>query len=277
MSCQTIPRIPDAFAIDARFVPLNPGASIYLFANVIEARQIIDLLPIEELKDNQTAQMLDRTDFITAAMFPPESGQRFQLAAWGSYPSSLAGMAFRMDSAWQNIRSETRQTYWFSSVNKLSISITSKQAFVAASLKEDPFDPLPVTPGKEIPEGFNAFRLGNSFSGAPLSFWLENPGPVVSRIFSQAGFQIPIQQLFVNLFPVRDNQYEAALRIQFENVSHARGMAAILNLAGNFSANDPVARLFLANPPVQNGRFIDIKTALMSERELISLLNIFLF
>ena len=220
--------------------------------------------------------MLDRTNFFTAALFPAESGRRFQLAAWGNYPRSQAGMAFSFDRGWQNRRSASGSSYWYSSANKLSIAITSKQAFVAASVTNEPADPFAV-PGAEIPQGFNSFRQGSQgLPGSPLSCWMANPGPAIARIMNNAGLPLrfPVQQLFINLYNMEEQQYEALIRFQFENASQARGMASILNLAGSFISDTRIAML-LANPPVHNGANLDIRTARLNERELSLLLQMF--
>ncbi|MDR2543195.1 MAG: hypothetical protein LBC80_07090 [Treponema sp.] len=258
---------------DMQVFPLGSGASAYIFANVEEASSILQLLPIEELRNRQTRQMLERTDFIAAAVFPQESGQRFQLAAWGDYPNSRAKMAFRFSKSWKRQRAATGQSYWYSAFSKTSIGMTSRQAFVAVSLSDKPADPHMT--GASIPEGFNNFSRG-----APFSCWLENPAPMLSRSLNNAGIPIrfPVQQLFFNFYPRTDERYEAMIRLQFENASQTRGMAAILNLAGNFASDDPntvIAALFFANPPVQSGNNLDIKTGPLSETEVLTLLEMF--
>jgi len=271
LSCQTIPKTAGAFFENASFLPLESGASIYLFASVKEARPIIDILPIEELNDRQTKQMLDRTGFLAAAMFPKESGRRFQIAAFGNYPSSQADFAFSVNSGWQKQNSQAGGSYWYSPSNRLSIAMNRRQAFISASLKNEPSDPITQAPGAKIPEGFQGF-CGSS----PLSCWLENPGPVINRILSNAGVPLrsPIKGLFINLFPTLEKKYEAVIRLQFENTSHARGMAAILNLASGLAPNE-IAAFFFANPPVQNGSNIDIKSAPLGETEIAALFRLF--
>ncbi|MCL2442480.1 MAG: hypothetical protein FWD13_03345 [Treponema sp.] len=283
VSCQTITPMPDVFLEDSQFVPLDTGAAVYIFADVNEARQIIELLPIDELKDKQTKQLLDRTSYITAALFPPESGQRFQLAAWGNYPSSQADFAFTFDKNWKKQRSATGKNFWHSKANRLSISMTSRQAFVAASLNDTPFDPLTALPGAEIPEGYAAFR-----QGVPLSCWLENPGSMITRMLNDAGLPLDftVQKLFINIFPLsytsehllsNQNRYEAVIRFQFGSVSHARNLAFLLSLAGRFVQDDTdlIVSILLSNPPVHDGHNVDIKTSVLNETELISLFSVF--
>ncbi|MCL2802264.1 MAG: hypothetical protein FWD28_10965 [Treponema sp.] len=269
-ACKTIPKAPDVFLPSARHAPLDTGATLYLFADVKEARSIIELLPIEELKNRQTAQLLDRTDFVAAALFPDESGRRLQLAAWGNYPSSQAGLVFSFDRNWQSRRSSSSQSYWYSPPGRLSVAMTSKQAFMLSLLIDTPTEPFAAAPGIEIPEGYADFR-----QSAPLSCWMENPGSIISGMMSQAGvpFSFNVQKLFVNIFILEDNQYEAVFRLRFENNSFARGFAALLGMASGFIQDNNLAKLFLANPPVQRGTDVDIKTASLSGEEMSLLLQ----
>ncbi|MCL2765397.1 MAG: hypothetical protein FWD40_08995 [Treponema sp.] len=274
-SCQSTPGIPDLFMEDANFAPLDTGASVYIFADVNKARSIIELLPVEELQNAQTRQMLDRTSHFAAAMFPGQSGKRFQLAASGNYPSSRAGMALTMDRNWKEHRVD-KNSYWHSGADRLSIAMSSRQAFVMAMLDDTPREPFFSAPGMEIPEGFNDFRRD-----APMSCWLENSGSVLNGILSQAGLPLrfPVVQFFINLFPAEEDGKEgciAVLRFQLENAAQARGMAALLALAGNFASNDPIASIFLANAPVQNGQNLDIKTAMLGEEDILRLFAILL-
>ena len=273
-SCRTMSGVPAAFKEDATHAPLESGAVVYIFANVKEARSIIDLLPIEELNDKYTKQMLDKTNYITAALFPQKSGRRFHLAAWGKYPSN-ADMAFSMNKEWKKIRSTSNYTYWHSERGRLSILMNSKQAFVAASLTSAPLEPLPSPPGAEIPEGFNEFRQNNNPQPS-ISFWMDNPGSAISGILSAAGIPIrfPVQKLFLSLVS-KEKKYIANINFQFENVSQARGVTALLSIAAGYMPNDPIASIFLANPPVQNGRNVMLKTAALDEKELSLLLTMF--
>jgi hypothetical protein len=194
VSCQTTPHIPDILLEEAQFAPLESGGSVYVFANARQARPIIDLLPIEELNDRQARQILERTDFFTAALFPPASGRRFQLAARGNYPSTRGFFALNTNRHWKRQRF-AGGSYWYSEANRLSLMMTSTQVFITSFYNNIPAEPVTV-PGTRIPEGFHEFRRGY-----PFSCWLENPAPIFARILSDAGLPIrfPVQQLFFNL------------------------------------------------------------------------------
>ncbi|MDR2964360.1 MAG: hypothetical protein LBU88_01125 [Treponema sp.] len=274
ISCQSVPKQFDALLQDTH-IPLDTGASVYLFVNVKQSRSIIDLLPIEELQDTHTKQMLDRTDFAAAALFPSESGRHFQLAAWGKYPNSRASMALGANRYWDKQSNSAGKTYWYARSAGLSIAMTSRQAFAVSSVSRgQPIDPYAASPGAEIPEGFNDFA-----GGVPLSCWINNPAPFISGILSNAGIPLrfPVQQLFINLYPAGEGKYEALIRLIFETATQARGASTVLALASGFAPADfELALILLANPPVQNGRNIDIKTARLSEDDIKVLLGIFI-
>ena len=273
ISCQSVPSVPNPFTEDINHLPLDKGALVYLFINVPEARPLLELLPIEELKTTQVRQMIDRTNIAMVAFFPEESNRRFQITSRGNYPKSGADMMLSLNKDWKKQRYAINNTYWHSGKDKLSIAMTTRQAYIAAWTNDTPADPFAAAPGIEIPDGFNDFRKG---TGAFLSCWVENPGPVFSQALEKAGVPIrfPVQQLFVNVNSAADKKYEATIRLQFENAIHARGVSAILSLAGAFSSDDPIAKLFLSNPPVLNGRNLDIKTAALSESDILQILKI---
>lgn len=275
LSCKTAPVIPE-IPQDENFLLLESGASAYILADAKQARPIIDLLPIKELNNNETKMMLDRTDFLAAAIFPQTSGRRFQIAARGNYPSSQANLAFSLSKEWQNKSSQAGGSYWHSSANKISIAMNNKQAFAVSSLADEPLDPITSSHGIEVPDGFNDFRKGSI-----LSCWTENPAPAINSILNNAGvpIQFPIQKLFINLLSAGE-KYEALIRLYFENQSYARGTAAILSLITGFAPDNSksiIISTFFANAPVLNEKTLDIKTAALSEEEITRLLNLFPF
>jgi hypothetical protein len=248
-------------------LPFENGAYIYIFADAKKARHIIELLPIEELKNKQTKQILDRTRFFAAALFPQESGQRFQIAAQGNYPRSQAALAMSLNKDWQKRRSKLGVEYWYSPSNRISILMGAAYAYAAASAANEPLEPFTPLPGVEIPKGFNEFRRDS-----PLSCWVANPLVLLNRMFAGLPVQ-SVLNLFFNLSPVSEGQYETIIRLQFENPSHARGLAVILSLASGFSS-DSFLSAFLHNPPVVNGSAVDIRSAPLSEKEIKVLLEL---
>ena len=269
VSCQTAPKVPGINLETADSLPFESGAYTYIFADAKRARPIIDLLPIEELNNNETRQLLDRTRFFAAALFSQGNGRRYQIAAQGSYPSSSAAVAMSANKNWQKRRSGSGGEYWYSPSNGVSVLIGASYAYAAASYSNDPFEPYTPPPGVVIPKGFNDFR-----KGSPISCWVTSPLVLLNKMF--AGLPVKsIVSLFFNLFPMPEEKYQAIIRLQFENTSHAKGMAVLLSLASGFSS-DPLLSAFLTNPPAVNGTALDIRSTPLGEKEIKALLK-FLF
>ena len=292
ISCKTAPKMPDPVREDMAYIPLEPGALVYVFADVQGARPILDLIPIQELDDKQSKQMLDRTRSAVAALYPADSGRRFQLTAWGRYPGFRAGVAFGLSKDWKKQRSAGGGfPYWYSAYSGLSMAMTGKQVFASASTDGNPTDPFSAPPGIEVPEGLTEFRRG-----ALVSCWLENPGPVINRIIEkiQIPLQIPAERILVSLFSIAgedgaaetaDRRYQGLLRIQLAGASQARALMTLFSMARAFTGGaqegrraegpEALAALLFANPPVQDGKNLTIKTAAMSEQEIALLFSLF--
>jgi hypothetical protein len=286
-SCHSIPDVQNIFSRDVVSIPLERGASVYLLADARQARSIINLLPFDELNDDNARQILDRTDFLAAAVYPPQSGRRFHIAGWGNYPNTGAGFAFTFNREWNRLRSAGGSQYWHSGANRLSIALDSRQVFAVASINDEPRDPK-VNRDLDFPAGFNDFR--HSDENVFISGWAGDPSVVVSRVLNEIGVPIrfPVQEFFFVILPSasqesEETRYEAILKMRFENTTYARGTASLLNLAGGFSssldtANDTVlliSMLFLANRPVQNDRDINIRTAPLTGNQISLLLEMF--
>ena len=287
-SCQTAPKIPEPF--QDSFIPLNPGATAYLYADVQAARPVLEILPIDELKDKRLAQILDQTRTVLAAQYPaesgrpedgePKNGQHIQLVAWGKYPKAQADLAFAFNKDWKKKRSANGFPYWYSKTDKLSVAMTARRAHV--SLNDTSADPF----GLNLP---STAEFDEACKGAALACWLANPGPLLDNIFASMNLQLqlPAEQIYLSIFPmagkdnnIKDNninekelmqKYQVLLCIKTSNANQARLIANSLSLLRFFSgasANSPpsggsdiVLALLLANAPVQDGSKIKIKSA----------------
>ena len=310
LSCQSAPTPPDALIDKTGFVPLGQGASVYIFADAKKAGPILESLNINGingLDNKQFRQMLDRTQFVMAAVYPSASSpaqtqtQRLQLAAWGNYPVSGAGMAMTFSKDWKKVRSPEGKNYWYSEKNGVSLALEAKQAFVVIG-GNSPAYPVSAAPGATVPEGFTAFRNASSALGkdAVISCWIENPAASFNQFLRkmEIPIELPAEKFFVSIIPLnvtpsQENarQYEALLQIQVATATQARGLAAVISLARNFISTDAadinavggnannisalMVSLLFANPPVQDGNNINIKTGLLSAGEISLLFNLF--
>jgi hypothetical protein len=273
ISCHTTPIVSDSIFEEMEYVPLDNDAFAYVFTNVKEARPILDIIPVQQLKNWQAKLILENTEIAAAALYPKESIRHFQVAGWGNYPSLRARVALFFNTTWKKQRSTTG-AYWHSALQKISVVINPKQVF-AIAWNDSHGNPVPASPGVRMPEGFAHFMRG-----AALSCWMESPDLLLNQILGNEGIpvKLPAEQLFLNLYPKDGNQCEVLLRLRFENAVQARTIAGVLALAGAFSSERQsiMASIFFANPPVLIGRYLDIRTALLSEREITLLLQMFL-
>ncbi|GHV01653.1 hypothetical protein FACS189485_00420 [Spirochaetia bacterium] len=320
-SCATAPRVPplgpDSLGIE--YLPLDPGAQVYVFADVDAGRPILNRVSLGGIADGQAAGILDRTQYAVLALYPPapsagaEVPRTMQAAAWGKYPGAGAGFYFAFSKDWKKKKSVVGKSYWYSAQNGLAVALNSRQAFVAigegaaagqnnAADSKNPLDPFAASPGTPSPEGFTEFRRG-----AALTLWLENPSAILNRFLDGMNLplQIPAEELLIGLYPAPSAEfaaklsagkqtsenglanYEAILRIKTPSVSQARALVTIFSMARLFAANAAgaggiaapsmaaLAPILFANPPEQDGAFLNIRTALIDESEIALLFSLF--
>ena len=283
-SCKTIPDnhiAPDV----SGFVPLEPGAAAYVFADVKNVRPIINNINIKELESKQVKTMLDLTDYAMVAVFPRQDSRVFQVNAQGDYPTFKAKIGLGINKDWKKMRSASaKSVYWYSEKNGLSLAVNQRQTVVYAPSENIPVDPYSASARTElkVPDGFSEFR-----SDAVLSCWLEKADVIINKKLNEMGIplEIPAEMLFLCLFPAdsydsnEDQLYEVNLSLQFDNASQAMAFSMLFSLARNFyipGDNDVIASILFANPVVQDGINLDIKSSALSAAEIALLLNSFL-
>jgi hypothetical protein len=348
-SCATapssIPFAPDAAGIE--YLPLAPGALVYVYADVDAARPLLDRFSLGGVSGKRSAEILDMTRYAAAAVYPelpagPESGvpsgasgekaglpqagaggpKGVQIVAWGNYPSVRAGLSFAFSKDWKKRKSAAGKSYWYSERNGLSVALAARQAFAAmttiapgakSGAAAKPLDPFALSPGTPSPEGFTEFRRG-----ATLALWVEDPAAPLGRFLDSLGLplQIPAEQLLISLNPAPRGDpvaaipaapkqaavstppsipsatdsagYKAHIRIKTPTASQARALVSILSMtrlfvsgAGSVAQSSLQKRLaalipiLFAYPPVQDGVFLDIRTAPLHTDEIALLFSLF--
>jgi hypothetical protein len=278
-SCATAPKTPDPLPGSGEaYFPLPPGALVYVYADVKSSRPILDNMPIAGVDKKQSVRIFDMTRSVAAAVYPEETGTSIRAAAWGKFPVSQAGFAFTFDKNWKKIRPKTGSAYWHSDRNRLSLSLGSGQAYIALAPWGNPGSPFSDPPGTLIPDGFDEFRRG-----AALACWLEDPQVPINKFLNalELPLQVPAEQAFISLFPL-EQDYEALIRIRTPSVSQARALVSLINMARLFISDmaesdreAALGALLFANPPVQDGQNINLRTALMSEKDIALLFSAF--
>jgi hypothetical protein len=281
----------------------------YVVANVPEARPVLDRISIEGYNSTQMAEVLDKTQFAVAALYPPESGRGIRAVTWGKYPNVRAGFAFTMSKDWKRQRTASGKYYWYAPTHRLSLALSSSQAFAAVAPAQGIADPAarealaavemaagPFTqgPGIEVPEGFNAFR-----EGSYLALWMENPAERLDRFLSalRVPLHIPAEQLmaaFSTLPPVQEpgpdeasgTLHEIKLRITAPSEATARSMMTLFSTARIFilRSGSPggmdgetfkLLSLLFTRPVEQEGAFLTLRSPPMDERGIALLFNLF--
>jgi hypothetical protein len=302
-ACKSVPKTADTLFSER--LPLDSGASVYLFADVTETQWLLSQIPLVSAAD--TAQVLERTRYAVAAFYPPEAGKKFQAVAWGKYPSFKAGFGFTFDKAWKKQKSPTGRSFWFSADQGLSLALSGSQAFVAQAADAaqtvnaaQAADPFAREPGVDIPPGFAEFR-----EQASLALWMDNPSVPLTRIFEGLGLpiQIPADELMLSLLtlsPASDAPasatagpgesgalYEIKIRLKTPAAINARSLVALFSTARLFLPRPArgsgeaggglieLLSLLLARTPEQDGVYLNLRTAPLNARDITLLMSLF--
>ncbi|MDR2486234.1 MAG: hypothetical protein LBD55_12700 [Treponema sp.] len=261
------------------FAALAPGGAVYLYMDVPKARPILNSISLPGtggMDSKQVARVFDRTVSAVAAYYPKTAPRRFLAAARGSYPNFQAAMSFAFSPSWKKQRSQIGDSYWYSAKERLSVSLSPNRAFVSDG---DPFVPVP---GAAAPEGFASFQ-----QEAVMAGWLDDAAAPINQFLAsmELPIEIPGGQVLFGVYQSSD-RYEARIRLETSSASQARGLAAIIGMArlfipppypGKADSLDPIrlAGLLFANPPDQEGIYLNLHTGVLSEKEISLLFNMF--
>jgi hypothetical protein len=259
---------------DYGLLPL--GAQVYLWADVKQGRSLLDSLSFQGLDGRDAREVLDRTGTATAAFYPEQAAQRFFLAAWGSYPSTRAGISMAFSRDWKKAKSETGKKFWFSRGWGLGVAMGAK---LALATDKDPFAPG----GAASPEGFEEFRRTCVLAG-----WMPNPSEPLNRFLQamEIPIKIPAEEFFFGAARTggefEDERWELISRIRTPSPSQAKALVTLFAMARMFIGNAPGGEglvgalpLLFANIPVQDGADLSLRSGVMDTNEIALLFNSF--
>jgi hypothetical protein len=284
---------------------------LYLVAEVPQARPFLDRLYIKGLAEEDAARIYDRTRYAAAAVFPPDSGKRLQAVAWGNYPSFRAGLAFASAADWKKRRSAAGP-FWYSADRDISLAFNRGQAFAAIGPVADgagitagtppAAGPFTRGPGIAVPEGFGAFR-----QGACLALWLEDPAEPLGRFLEglRLPIRIPAEEFLASLALLTPPgeapgsagaaavpagaagpggagpRCEIRLRIRAPSEANARTLMTLFSTARLFipragdAGHSELLSLLFARPPEQEGPYLNLRSAPLSEEDIALLFTLF--
>ena len=282
ISCATSPKagaMLEDGTPDFSFLPA--GAKVFLWADVEQAKPLLEALPFAASAGRDASRIMDLTDTALAGLYPKEGSRSFFIAGWGNYPSLRAGASMGLSRNWKKIKSETGNRYWYSCSNKLGVAMGSSLAFASDG---DPFSPgLGRDPA---PQGFNEFRRGCVLSG-----WLDDPAVPLGRFMDNMGIpiQIPAEDFLFGAVSAPEDSWEFIFRIRTQSASQARSLLTLMGMARLFLQQAPegsadgassgslldFAALLFANPAVQEGEYLTIRTGRLSQDRMALLLGSF--
>jgi hypothetical protein len=264
------------------FVPLNPGALVYVYADIASSRPILEAANLPGLGNRYAAEILDRSDNAALAFFPG-GGMSVQALVHGAYPASRANISFFFSRAWKKHKSERGASFWFSANDGISVALNKDQVFLGvknrngrglpAEEARKPVDPFGPRSGQAVPDGFRAYR-----EGAALALWIDDPAANLSAVLETLSIplQIPAETCFAALDPLGDGSYSGRIRMEFAQPSQARAILVLMTMAGalmprmesGLEGTAALASLILANPPSQDGSAVDLITAPLGPDEI---------
>ena len=253
--------------------PLDKDAFVYVFVDAKEMRPIFDIIPYSQLKNWQVRMIVDSTELATAALFTGDTGRFFQVAAFGSYPNIAASVALAINRNWKYMFGEDFN-YWYSIADRLSIKLGPDE-IDALGWRRTQMNPVAEEPGVEIPEGFITFRH-RSGGAAPLSLWMENRDSIIGRMLNDEGIMInlPVERLFLNLYPVENNLYKAEIFLQINSYFLWDDFSLVPS--DLLKKESVLYTLFFTKEPERNGNDLEFESVFLSADDLTSLLSIFI-
>ena len=282
-SCATSPKAPIDGSLN-ELAMLPAGAKVYLLADTVKARGVLDALSSNFLDAKDAAGVLDSTERAAAAVFPDGAAgsRKFFIAASGNYPSTRANFSFAFSRSWKKQKSSSGSSFWYSQANDLALALGPKLALVSN------IDPLSQFPREIPPEGFREFQIENQ--DLALSGWGNNAEESINKFLEsmQIPLQMPIEDFFFGAAGLAGN-WEFIFRIKVPSAAQARSLVSLFTIArffvlsglaapavpdGSFSPLD-TAMLLFANAPEQNGEYLTIRTPSLNEDEIALLFNVF--
>jgi hypothetical protein len=227
-SCASAPKsAPPIYERNRELSLLPAGARVYLWADAVKGRPLLELFSFGGRSGKDAAVFLDRTESAAAAVFQEGGGRRFFLAASGAYPLFKANFSLTFSKGWKKLKSVAGNRYWYSENDKLALALGSNLVLVSDA---DPFENFQA----EIPpQGFNEFN-----SGLALAGWMKNPSVSINSFLDSLGIplQIPAEEFFFGAEQTlsRPEPWELIFRIKTSSAAQARSLLSLFSVARLF-------------------------------------------
>jgi hypothetical protein len=268
-SCASSPKISSL--VDESGLSLLPaGAKVYLWADTVKARSLLDVLSFQGVNGKDVAQVLDKTKTAAVAFFTDDKdgdttgNRQFYIAALGKYPQFGASLSFAFSKSWKKQKSSTGGSYWYSASDNVALALGADLALVSNT------DPLTAFPAASAPVGFAEFNRGFALAG-----WMNDSAESINVFMASMG--IPLQIPAEDFFFGAKNQaelWDLIFKIRTQSPAQARSLLTLFSIArlfvlraadaGGGDAGEPMspqqaAALLFANVPELDAEYLTLR------------------
>jgi len=285
-SCASSPKI--SLPADENALALLPaGARVYLWADTVRARPLLDVLSFQGVSGKNAAQVLNYTKSAGVAVFSNDKtgekngNRQFFIAALGDYPRFKAGLSFAFSKSWKKQKSPAGGNYWYSQANKIALVLGDKLALVSNT------DPVAAFSTAAAPEGFAAFNRGFALAG-----WMNDSAGSINGFMASMGIplQIPAEDFFFGARKEDEDLWNLIFKIRTPSAMQARSLLTLFSVARLFVmraanaqgelAGEPLspqqaAALLFANVPDLDDAYLTLRMDSLNTDKIALLFNMF--
>jgi len=287
-SCASSPKVSSP--ADENALSLLPaGGRVYLWADTVRARALLDVLSFQGFSGKNVAQVLDKTKSAAVSFFSggedddKTSKRQFYIAALGNYPQLGASLSFTFSKNWKKQKSSSGGSYWHSAADNISLALGTSLALVSNT------DPLTAFSAAIAPDGFAGFNRGFALAG-----WMNDSADAINVFMASMGIplQIPAEDFF---FGAKNEAelWNLVFKIRTPSAAQARSLltlfsvarlfvlranaqdAAFGSAAGEAMSPQQAAALFFANVPEQDAEYLTLRMDSLDAEMIALLFNMF--
>jgi hypothetical protein len=268
-SCASSPKISSP--VNENPLSLLPaGASVYLWADTVKARPLLDVLSFQGVNGKDAARVLDNTKSAAVAFFSDDitDTRQFYIAAMGDYPRFSASLSFIFSKDWKKQKSSAGGSYWYSQADNIALALGNNLALVSNT------DPLAAFSAAAAPVEFAAFSRGFALAG-----WMNDSAESINGFLASMGIplQLPAEDFF---FGAGKNEargsaselWDLVFKIRAPSAAQARSLLTLFSIARLFvlrapdtaTAGEPMspqqaAALLFANVPELDAEYLTLR------------------
>jgi hypothetical protein len=291
VSCASSPKASSLVA-ESELALLPAGARVYLRADTVRGRPLLDVFSFQGVSGKDAAQVLDNTMSAAVAFFSDDKSdeRQFYIAALGNYPRFRANLSFNFSKNWKKQKSAAGGNYWYSAADNIALALGNDLALVSNT------DPLSAFNQALAPDGFNEFSRAFALAG-----WMNDSAAAINGFLDSMGIplQIPAEDFF---FGAREAQealpaaskssvpWDLVFKIKTPSAAQARSLLTLFSIArlfvlraadisgvaaGETMGPQEAAALLFANVPELEAEYLILRMDSLEADKIALLFNMF--